>query len=69
MRSHRPRTSEIKNSVGLETAHESLFILHTVTDEGGSLKIKKIEEFRDSKVYLELRQSMGAAIATAHANK
>jgi len=53
----------------LETAHESLFILHTVTDEGGSLKIKKIEEFRDSKVYLELRQSMGAAIATAHANK
>jgi len=53
----------------METNYESLYILHIVTDENGSLKIKKLEDFRDSKVYLERRQSMGAAIAAAHARK
>jgi hypothetical protein len=53
----------------METTHEALFILHIATDEDGSLKIIKAEDFRDSKVYLELRQSMAAAMAAAHANK
>jgi len=56
----------VKNSVGIDTAHESLFIVHIVTDDGGCLKIKQIDDFRDSKVYLELSQSMGAAIAAAN---
>jgi hypothetical protein len=47
----------------METTHESLFIVHIVTDEDGSLKVKKAEDFRDSKVYLELKQSMAAALA------
>jgi len=57
------------NSFGLDTTHESLAIMHIVTDEDGCLKIKQIEYFRDSKVFLELRKSMAAAIAPAHANK
>ncbi len=58
----------MKNTVGLETAHESLFIVHIVTDDDGSLKIKQLEDFRDSKTYLELRKSMEEAIAAAQAN-
>jgi len=59
----------VLNSFGLDTIHESLFIVHFVTDEDGCLKIKVIEDFRDSKVFLELSKSMGAAIAAAHTNK
>jgi hypothetical protein len=47
----------------MDTTHESIFIAHVVTDEDGSLKIKQLEEFRDSKVYLELSQAMAAAAA------
>ena len=43
--------------------------MHIVTDDDGSLKIKVLEEFRDSKIYAELRESMGKAIAAAQANK
>jgi len=56
----------VKNSVGIDTAHESLFIVHIVIDDCGCLKIKQIDDFRDSKVYLELSQSMGVAIAAAN---
>ena len=53
----------------MNTVHESLFIVTIVTDDDGSLKIKQVEDFRDSKVYLELSKSMGEAIAAAQANK
>ena len=46
-----------------------MFIVHIVADEDGSLKIKKLEDFRDSKVYSEIREAMTAAIAAAQANK
>ena len=59
----------MKTSVGIDTTNESIFIIHIVVDEDGSLKIKKIEDFRDSKVTLELRDAMTAAIAAAQANK
>jgi len=59
----------VKNPIGLETKHESLFTVHIVTDEDGSLKIKHLDDFRDSKAYLELSQSMEAAIAAAQAKK
>lgn len=32
---------------------EMIWIGHIVTDEDGSLKIKKIEEFTDSKAFLD----------------
>jgi hypothetical protein len=40
---------------------ESIFIGHIVTDEDGSLKIKQVEEFTDSKTYLEVMQAAAAA--------
>ena len=42
---------------------ESIFIGHIVTDEDGSLKIKQIEEFTDSKGYLDYIQAVAAAKA------
>ena len=59
----------MKTSLGIDTAHESMFIVHIVADEDGSLKIKKLEDFRDSKVYSEIYETMTAAIAAAQANK
>jgi len=41
--------------------YEAISIMHIVTDEDGSLKIKKIEEFLDSKTYLEFMQAFAAA--------
>ena len=48
---------------------EGIFIVHIVAEEDGSLKIKQIDDFRDSKVYLELIKSMGPVIAAAQASK
>ena len=42
---------------------ESIFIGHIVTDEDGSLKIKQIEEFTDSKAHLDVMQAIAAAKA------
>ena len=36
--------------------------MHIGPDEDGSLKIKQIDDFRDSKVYLELSKAMGEAM-------
>jgi hypothetical protein len=59
----------MKNSIGMETTHENLYIVHIVTDIDGSLKITKVEDFFDSKVYIESKRSMEAAIVAANANK
>jgi hypothetical protein len=50
----------------VEAAHEMLYIVHIVTDVDGSLKFKKLEDFFDSKAYLEF---MGVVRAAAHTNK
>ena len=42
---------------------ESIFIVHIVTDEDGSLKIKHIEEFLDSKTQLDFAQLLVVATA------
>ena len=59
----------MKSPLGRDTTQETIFIAHIVADDDGSLKVKKLEEFRDSKVYLEIREAMTAAIAAAQANK
>jgi len=59
----------VKNSYGLDTTHESILILHIVTDGDGNLKIKQIEGFQDSKGFVALMQSIGTVMAAAHANK
>jgi hypothetical protein len=46
----------------LDTACEVIWIIHIGPDEDGSLKIKQIDEFRDSNVYLKLRKAMGEAM-------
>jgi len=54
-------TNKVKTSLGVDMIYEAISIMHIVTDEDGSLKIKKIEEFLDSKTYLEFMQAFAAA--------
>jgi hypothetical protein len=54
-------TNKTKTSVGVEMTRESIIITDFVTDEDGSLKIKRTEEFTDSKVYLDFYQAIAAA--------
>ena len=41
--------------------HEAIYITEVVTDEDGSFKIKRAEEFADSKVHVESRQAAATA--------
>jgi hypothetical protein len=50
-------------SIGVETIRESVIIAHIVTDEDGNLKIKRTEEFTDSKAELDYVQAIAAATA------
>jgi hypothetical protein len=52
-------TNRSKTSFG-EVNRELIVIADIVTDEDGSLKIKKIEEFTDSKAYLDFHQAIAA---------
>ena len=52
----------MKTPIG-EMTRESIFIKHIVTDEDGSLKIKLVEEFTDSKAYLDAIEAVAAAKA------
>jgi hypothetical protein len=56
-------TNKTKTSTGVEMSRESIFIGHIVTDEDGSLKLKQVEEFTDSKTYLDFTQAIAAARA------
>jgi hypothetical protein len=53
--------NQASTSIGVEWTRESILILHIVTDEDGSLKIKRIEEFTDSKLELDFAQTIAAA--------
>jgi hypothetical protein len=54
-------TCKTKTSIGVEMNRESIFIINIVTDEDGSLKVKRMEEFTDSKAYLDFYQAVAAA--------
>ena len=56
-------SGKAKTTFGVELNREAILIAHIVTDDNGSLKIKKIEEFVDSKSLLESVQALEAAIA------
>ena len=58
-------TGRASTSLGFEMNREMIWIGHIVTDDDGSLKLKKVEEFADSKTYLELYK----AVAEARANR
>jgi hypothetical protein len=55
---------EVENPYGLNTKCETMYTLHIVTDEDGSLKLKHAEVFKDSKVYSEVHQALAAAKAS-----
>lgn len=40
---------------------EMILIAQIVTDEDGSLKVKQLEEFTDSKAYLDFFKAIAAA--------
>ena len=40
---------------------ESIWIIEIITDEDGSLKIKQVEQFTDSRSYKDLFQASAAA--------
>ena len=54
-------TTRANTSVGVEMIRESILTGHTVTDDDGSLKLKQIEEFTDSKAFLDFVQAVTAA--------
>ena len=56
-------THKMSTSIGVEMNRESIIIVHIVSDEDGSLKIKKYEEFTDSKAELDFVQAIVAARA------
>ena len=58
-------TFKSKGPSGVETVHEAIYTTEVVTDEDGSFKIKRAEEFADSKVHVESRQAPAAAKANA----
>ena len=49
--------------IGIEAIHESIFIQEVVTDDDGSLKVRRVEEFTDSKAHLDFMQAVTAATA------
>ena len=53
----------MNTALGVGATRESIMIDHIVTDEDGSLKIKQVEEFTDSKVHLDFIQAVIAATA------
>ena len=57
-------TNKAKTSLGADQSRESIMIIQVVTDEDGSLKIGRLEEFTDSKVYLENLQAVSVAKAS-----
>jgi hypothetical protein len=53
--------NKVMTSIGVEMNHESIYIAHIITDEDGSLKVKQLEEFTDSKAECDFVQAMVAA--------
>ena len=53
----------MENPYALDTKCEAVYITHFVTDDDGSLKLKHVDEFTDSKVYSDVHQALAAAKA------
>ena len=53
-------TNRAKTTIGVEMVREMILIIEVVPDEDGSLKIKTLEEFTDSKAYLEFFKAIEA---------
>ncbi len=53
----------MENPYGLDTKCEAVYIAHFVADDDGSVKLKLLDEFTDSKVYSDVHQALAAAKA------
>lgn len=51
------------SSFGIEMIREMILTAHIVTDEDGSLKVKQLDEFTDSKAYLDYFKAVAEAKA------
>ena len=54
----------VKSSSDVNLDRNSIAIIQTVTDEGGTLKIKRLEEFTDSRTYINLTKASAVAKAS-----
>jgi len=54
------------SSIGTEVIFEMVVTAEIVTDDDGSLKVKRIDEFTDSKAYLDFFKAVEAAKAREH---
>lgn len=54
-------TAKVRTTVGVELTREMILIAHIVTDEDGNLKIKQLDEFTDSKAYLDFFKAVAGA--------
>jgi len=54
-------TNRATTSVGVEMVREMILIVHIIPDEDGSLKIKILEEFTDSKAHHDFIKAVAAA--------
>lgn len=54
-------TNKAKTLVGVDMSRESILIAQIAPDEDGSLKIKQLEEFTDSKLYLDFIKAVAEA--------
>ena len=55
----------MKTTIGIEKNRDTILIVHFVTDEDGSLKLIKREDFMDSKAELDFAQAVAATGAAA----
>ena len=53
----------MENPHGLDTKLETIYITHFVTDDDGSLKVKQMDEFTDSKAYSVVHKALAEAKA------
>ena len=53
----------MENPYKLDTKCEAIYIAHFATDDDGSLKLKQVDEFTDSKVYSGVRKALAEANA------
>jgi hypothetical protein len=57
---HPQMAHKTNTSFGVEMNRELISIAYIISDENGSLKIKRIEEFTDSRAELDCVQALAA---------
>jgi hypothetical protein len=57
------QTASANTTLGVKMDREMIWIGHIVTDDDGSLKLNLIEEFTDSKAYLDFFKAVTEAKA------